>query len=98
MTQSFYKTIELNGSNYVKISVRSSAVLCIENGDKFYFLRLILARLHPCGNSQSNRVSKYRQKFVEIRIDGFDIAYGFECSDVHKIEKLKHVSMKMFEL
>ena len=35
---SFYKTEELNGSSYVKIPLRSSALLNIQNADKFCFL------------------------------------------------------------
>ena len=35
MTVYFYKTSELNGSNYVKISLRSNAILNIENIDKY---------------------------------------------------------------
>ena len=34
----FYKTDELNGSNYVKFPVRSNALLNIENNDKNRFI------------------------------------------------------------
>ena len=37
----------MNGLSYVKISVRSSAILNIENNDKYCFLCSILAYLHP---------------------------------------------------
>ena len=44
----FYETSELNGSNYVKIPLRSNAILNIENNDKYCFIWSILASLHPC--------------------------------------------------
>ena len=47
MTKSFHKTGELNGSNYVKIPLRSNPILNIENNDKNCFLMSILASLHP---------------------------------------------------
>ena len=37
MTVCFYKTNELNGSNYIKIPLRSNAILNIENNDKYCF-------------------------------------------------------------
>ena len=37
MTVYFYKTVELNGSNFIKIPLRSSAILNIENNDKYCF-------------------------------------------------------------
>ena len=66
----FYKTTEMNGSNYVKIPLRSSAILNIENNDKYCFLWSILAYLHPCDNNHPNRVSNYRQCFNELNIQG----------------------------
>ena len=57
MTVYFYKTIELNSSNYVKIPLRSNAILNIENNDKDCFLWSKLAYLHPCNNIHPNRVS-----------------------------------------
>ena len=57
MTVYFYKTNELNGSNYIKIPLRSNAILNIENKDKYRFLWSILAYLHPCHNNHPNRVS-----------------------------------------
>ena len=50
MTIYFCKTTELNKSNYVKIPLRSSATLNIENDDKYCFLWSILAELHACKN------------------------------------------------
>ena len=55
----FYKTGELNGTNYVKIPLRSKAILNIQNIDKYCFLWSILAYLHPCKNSHPSRVSDY---------------------------------------
>ena len=56
----FCKTRELNGSNYVKIPLRNSAIWNIENDDKYCFLCSILAHLHPCNNDHPNTVSNYR--------------------------------------
>ena len=53
----FYKTGELNGSNYVKKPMRSNAILNIENNDKYCFLWSIIASLHPCSNNHPNRVT-----------------------------------------
>ena len=61
MKISFYKTSELNGSSYVKIPLRSNAILIIENDDTYCFNWPILAYLHPCENNHPNRVSNYRQ-------------------------------------
>ena len=33
-----YQTAEINGSNYVKIPLRSNAILKIKNNDKYCFL------------------------------------------------------------
>ena len=55
----FYKTGELNGTNYVKIPLRSKAILNIQNIDKYCFLWSILAYLLPCKNSYPSRVSDY---------------------------------------
>ena len=68
MTIYFYKTNEMIGSNYVKIPLRSNAILNIENNDKYCFLWSILAYLHPCNNNHPNRVTNYRQYFNEILI------------------------------
>ena len=38
MKISFYKTGELNGTSYVKMLLRSNAILNIENNDKYYFI------------------------------------------------------------
>ena len=57
MTVYFYETTEMNGSNYIKIPLRTNAILNIENNDKYCFLWSILAWLHPCNNNYPNRVS-----------------------------------------
>ena len=97
MTIYFYKTNEMNGSNYVKTPLRSNAILNIENNDK-YCLWSILAYLHPCNNNHPNRVSNYRQYFDELNIQGFDFGKGFRCSDVHKFNELNNLSVNKFEL
>ena len=98
MTVYFYKANEMNGSNYVKIPLRSNAILNIENNYKYCFLRSILAYIHPCNNNHPNRVSNYRQYFTELNIHGFDFSKGFKCSEVHKINELKNLSVNIFEL
>ena len=98
MTIYFYKTNELNGSNYVKIPLRSNAILNIENNDKYCFLWSILAYLHPFNNNHPNRVSKYIQNFDEFKIPGFDFSKGFRCSDVQKFNELNNLSVNIFEL
>ena len=94
----FKKTIELNGSNFIKIPLRSNAILNVENNDKYCFLWSILAFLHPCNNNHPNRVSNYRQYFNELNIQGFDYSRGFRCSDVHKFNELNNLSVNIFEL
>ena len=98
MTIFFYKTNEMNGSNYIKIPLRSSALLNVEKTDKFCFLWSILASLHPCNNNHPNRVSNYRQYFNELNFQGFDFSKGFRCSDVHKFNELNNLSVNIFEL
>ena len=98
MTIYFYKTTEMNGSNYIKIPLRSNAILNVENNDKYCFLWSILAWLHPCNNNHPNRVSNYRQYFNELNIQGFDFTNGFRCSDVHKFNELNNLSVNIIEL
>ena len=64
MTKYFYKTGELKGSNYVKIPLRSNAILNIEKNDEYCFIWSTLASLHPCINNHPNRVSNYKQYFI----------------------------------
>ena len=98
MTIYFYKTNDLNGSNYTKIPLRSNAILNIENNDKYCFLWSILAYLHPCINTHPNRVSNYRQYFNELNIQDFDFTNGFKCRDVHKFNELNNLSVNIFEI
>ena len=98
MKTSFYKTGELNGTSYVKIPLRSSAILNVQNNDKYCFIWSILASLHPCENDHPNRVSNSKQYFNEVNINGFDFTSGFKCSDMHKFEKLKNLSIIIYEL
>ena len=98
MTISFYKTNEMNGSNYIKIPLRSNAILNFENNDKYCSLWSILASLHPLNNNHPNRVSNYRQYFNELNIQGFDFTNGFKCSDIHKFNEINSLSVNIFEL
>ena len=98
MTVYFYKTVELNGSNFIKIPLRSNASLNIENNDKYCFLWSILAYLHPCNNNHPKRVSNYKQYFNELNINGFDFTNGFKCSDVHRFNEVNNLSVNIFEL
>ena len=98
MKTGFYKTGELDDSSYVKIPLRSNALINNKNGDKYCFNWLILASLQPCENGLSNRVSNYKLCFNEVNINGFDFTNGFKCSDVHEFEKLNILSIDIFEL
>ena len=64
MKISFYKTGELNGTSYVKIPLRSNAILNVQNNDKYCFIRSILASLHPCVNTHPSRVNNFLQSFL----------------------------------
>ena len=88
----------MNGLSYVRNPLRSSAILKVENDDKYCFLWSTLADLRLCINNHPNRVSSYRQYFNELHIDAFDFTNGFSCSDVHKLEKLNNLSINLFEL
>ena len=94
----FYKTGELNASSYVKIPLRSSAILNIQNNDKYCFNWSILASLHPCDNDHPNRVSNYKQYFNELNFQSFDFTNGFNCTDVHKFNELNNLSVNVYEL
>ena len=92
----------MDGRSYVKIPLIISAVLNVENVEKYCFLWSILACLHPCNNNQSKRSSNYRQYFFELNIEDFDFAKGFKCSLVQRFEKLsnssiKHISNKSYQ-
>ena len=89
MGQSIFKPGELNGSSYVKVPSRGSAILNVKNDDKYCFLWSILAKLHPISDSKNGhaaKVSNYEQYFNELNVSGFDFLKGFKCSDMHKFE------------
>ena len=98
MTIYFYKTNEMNGSNYVKIPLRTNAILNVEKNDKYCFLWSILEYLHPCNNNHPNRVSNYRQYLNELNIQVIDFSKGFRCSDVRKFNESNYLSVNIIEL
>ena len=98
MKISFYKTIELNGTSYVKIPLRSNAILNVKSNDKYCFIWSILASLYPCENNNSSRVNNYVQYFNELNFQSFDFTNGFKCSDVHRFNELNNLSVNIYEL
>ena len=84
MTIYFYKTQEINGSNYVKLPIRSNAILNIQNDDKYCFIWSILAHLYP-SFSNLQRVTNYKHHFDKLNIEGFDFENGYIVSDFKKI-------------
>ena len=98
MTIYFYETTQMNGSNYIKIPLRSNAILNVENNDKYCLIWSILATLYPCNNTHPNRVSNYKPYFNELNIQDFDFTNGFKCSDVHKFNELNNLSVNIFEI
>ena len=98
MKISFYKTEELNGTSYVKIPFRTSAILNIQNNDKYCFIWSNLASLHPSENTHPSRVNNYIQYFNELNFQSFDFTNGFKCSDVHRFIELNNLSVNIYEL
>ena len=98
MKISFYKTTELKGSSYVKIPLRSNAILNFQNKDKYCFIWSILASLHPCENDHPNRVSNYVQYFNDLNFQNFDFTNGFICSNVQRFNELNNLSVNIYEL
>ena len=98
MKISFYKTTELSGTSYVKIPLRSNAILNIQNNDKYCFIWSILASLHPCENSNPSRVNNYVQYFNELNFQNFDFTNGFRCNDVNRFNELNNLSVNIYEL
>ena len=98
MTIHFHKTTEVNSLNYVKNPLRSSATLNSESDDKICFFCWLLASLHPCNKNHNNRLTSYRQCFIELKHQGFVFSNWFKCNDIHKLEKLNNFSRKMFDL
>ena len=98
MKLSFYKSTELDGTSYVKIPLRSNAILNIQNNDKYCFIWSILASLYPCENTHPSRVNNFLQYFNELNFQSFDFTNGFICSDVHRFNELNNLSLNIYEL
>ena len=99
MKISFHKITELNGTSYVKIPLISNAILIVQNNDKYCFIWSILASLHPCeSDKHPNRVNNYSQYFNELNFQNFNLTNGFKCSDVHRFNELKNLSVNIYEL
>ena len=98
MKISFYKTTELDGTSYVKNPLRTSAILNIQNNDKYCLIWSILASLHPCENSNPSRVNNYVKYFNELNFQNFDFTNGFRCNDVHRFNELNNLSVNIYEL
>ena len=78
--------------------MRSNAILNVEYNDKCCFLWSILADLHPGENIHPSGVKNYTETFNDLNIEGFEFTNGFNCSDVHKLEKLNTLSANIFDL
>ena len=98
MKISFYKNIELNGTSYVKIPLRSNAILNFQSIDKYCFIWSILVSLHPCENTHPSRVNNYLQYLNELNFQSFDFTNGLKCSDVHRFNELNNLSVNIYEL
>ena len=98
MKISFYKTGEINGTSCVKILLRANAILNIENNDKYCFLWSFLAHLYPSKDTHPTSFRNYLQYFNELNIDGFDFTNGFKCSDVHRFNELKKLTIIIYEI
>ena len=94
----FYETGEMNGSSFVRIALRSSAILNTQKDDKYCFIWSILVHIHPYKFVHRNRVSICRQNFNELNIEGFDFSNGLKSSDVLKFEKLNKLTIMIFEI
>ena len=98
MKISFSKSTELNGTSYVKIPFRSNAILNVQNNDEYCFIWSILASLHRCENTHPSRLNNCVQYFNELNFQSFDFTNGFKCSDVHKFNEIKNLSVNLFEI
>ena len=98
MKISFHKTTEMNGTSYVKIPLRTNAILNIQKNDEYCFIWSILASPHPSENDHPNRVNNYLLYFKELNFQGFDFTNGFKCSDVHRFNELNNLSVNIYEL
>ena len=85
ITRYFFNATEMNGWSHVLIPLKNSAILNIQDEDKYCIIWSLLAQFHPIAESENGhptRVSKYRHYFNQLNIQGVDFADGFECSDV----------------
>ena len=98
MKISFYKTIELNGTSYVKIPLRSNAISNVQNNKKYCCIWSLLVSLHPCENTHPSRVNNYIQYFNELNFQSFDSTNGFKCGDVQRFNELNNLSENLYEL
>ena len=98
MKVSFCKTVELNGTSYVKLPLRSNAILNVQTNDKYCFIWSILASLHPCENTHPSSVNNYSQYFNDLNFQSFDFTNGFKCSDVLRFNELINLSVNIYEL
>ena len=94
----FYKTRELKSSSSAKIHLRSNALINIKNFDKYCFIWSTLASLHLCDNDHPIRVPNYIQHFHELNIECFDFTNGFKCRDMYRYEKVKILSIIIYEI
>ena len=78
--------------------MRSTAILNVQNKDKYCFIWSILASLLLCENDHPNRVSNCIQYFIELNFQSFDFINGLKCSDVHGINELNKLSINIYEL
>ena len=78
--------------------MRSSAILNVQNNDKYCFIWSTLNSFEPCENDHPNRVSNYKQYFNELNINSSNFKNGFKCNDMHRFEKLNNLSIKIYEL
>ena len=78
--------------------MRTSAILNVQNNDKYCFIWSILASIHPCQNNYPNRINNYVQYFNELNFQGFDFTNGFKCNDVHRFNELNNLSVIIYEL
>ena len=80
----FRLTTESNGSNFVKIPIRSSAILIIENDKKYCIFRSKLASLYPCENTNPKRVSNIKHYFIQLNFEQSDCSKRYKSSDNHR--------------
>ena len=98
MKISIFKTGELNGSSYVEIPLRPSAILIFQTSDKNCFIWSVLASLHPSEKTHPSRVKNYLQCLNELNFHSFEFTIGFKCSEIHRYIKLNNLSVNIYEL